>query len=140
MIKEQACEGYTTFSIPQNPPKHSVVEIIHPDGSHSGYATCVKLHNGHNGLLTAYHVVSSEGKAVHSLRNGAKIRLDAFKPFFENEFLDKSVSGASELGKCLGLLERKHGLRELACLVRSPSFRIREGSMEVQECEDNRKL
>nr|BBH43043.1 RNA-dependent RNA polymerase [Carrot red leaf virus] len=91
VIKEQACEGYTTFSIPQNPPKHSVVEIIHPDGSHSGYATCVKLHNGHNGLLTAYHVVSSEGKAVHSLRNGAKIRLDAFKPFFENEFLDISL-------------------------------------------------
>nr|SCO64859.1 P1 [Wild carrot red leaf virus] len=91
VTKEKACEGYTTFSIPQTPPKNSVVEITHSDGSHSGYATCVKLHNGHNGLLTAYHVVSHEEMAVHSLRNGAKIKLDAFKPFFENEILDISL-------------------------------------------------
>uniref|UniRef100_A0AB39A5B7 P1 n=1 Tax=parsley polerovirus TaxID=3238334 RepID=A0AB39A5B7_9VIRU len=90
-VKEKACEGFVTFSIPQNPPKNSVVEISYQDGSHAGYATCVKLHNGHNGLLTAQHVCVSEDMAVHSLRNGQKIKLELFKPLFSNAELDLSL-------------------------------------------------
>nr|WIL96157.1 P1 protein [Carrot polerovirus 1] len=90
-VKEKACEGFVTFSIPQSPPKNSVVEISYQDGSHAGYATCVKLHNGHNGLLTAQHVCVSEDMAVHSLRNGQKIKLELFKPLFTNSELDISL-------------------------------------------------
>ncbi|SCO64872.1 P1 [Torilis crimson leaf virus] len=91
IVKEKACEGYTTFSIPQTPPKNSVVEVIFKDGSHAGYATCVKLHNGHNGLLTAHHVCQDNDMAIHSLRNGAKIKLEQFKIFFSNSDLDVTI-------------------------------------------------
>ncbi|DAZ87627.2 TPA_asm: P1-P2 fusion protein [Trachyspermum ammi polerovirus] len=106
-VKEKACEGFVTFSIPQSPPRNSIVEISYQDGSHAGYATCVKLHNGHNGLLTAQHVCGSEDMAVHSLRNGQKIKLGLFKPLFSNAELDLALymgppSWESSLG-CSGV-------------------------------------
>nr|WIL96164.1 P1 protein [Carrot polerovirus 2] len=88
IVMEKACEGFTTYSIPQTPTKNSVVEIVYSDGSHAGYATCVQLYNGHRGLLTAHHVQSASDMAVHSLRNGNKIKLDDFKIIFSNSDLD----------------------------------------------------
>nr|UVK78411.1 MAG: polyprotein [Plant associated polerovirus 2] len=79
--EEKACEGYTTYTIPQSPPKNSVLMIEYADGSHSGYATCVRLYNGENALVTAYHVydqVKENGKLV-STRNGTKVPMNLFQ-------------------------------------------------------------
>nr|BAP16755.1 P1 protein [Beet western yellows virus] len=84
---EKSVEGFLSFKIPQSPPKHSVLQVQHPDGSHAGYATCVMLYNGTTGLLTARHVVSS-GCKVTSTRNGNKIPLSEFKVETESSTRD----------------------------------------------------
>nr|WBG54102.1 P1 protein [Beet western yellows virus] len=84
---EKSVEGFLSFKIPQSPPKNSVLQVQHPDGSHAGYATCVTLYNGTTGLLTAQHVVSSGCKVV-STRNGNKIPLSEFKVEVESSTRD----------------------------------------------------
>lgn len=84
---EKSVEGFLSFTIPQSPPKNSVLQVQHPDGSHAGYATCVMLYNGTTGLLTAQHVVSSGCKVV-STRNGNKIPLSEFKVEIESPTRD----------------------------------------------------
>nr|ADR74376.1 P1 protein [Beet western yellows virus] len=84
---EKSVEGFLSFKIPQSPPKHSVLQVQHPDGSHAGYATCVMLYNGATGLLTAQHVVSPGCKVV-STRNGNKIPLSEFKVEIESTARD----------------------------------------------------
>nr|AFK28057.1 hypothetical protein P2 [Cucurbit aphid-borne yellows virus] len=84
---EKSVEGYLSFKIPQNPPKNSVLQVQYKDGSHAGYATCVTLYNGTNGLLTAYHVAVPGSKVV-STRNGSKIPLSEFRSIMESEKRD----------------------------------------------------
>nr|UXK95476.1 P1 protein [Beet western yellows virus] len=84
---EKSVEGFLSFKIPQTPPKNSILQVQHPDGSHAGYATCVMLYNGTTGLLTAQHVVSSGCKVV-STRNGNKIPLSEFKVEIESPTRD----------------------------------------------------
>nr|WEW07493.1 P1 protein [Cucurbit aphid-borne yellows virus] len=84
---EKSVEGYLSFKIPQNPPKNSVLQVQHKDGSHAGYATCVTLYNGTNGLLTAHHVAVPGSKVV-STRNGNKIPLSEFRSIMESEKRD----------------------------------------------------
>nr|WEW07517.1 P1 protein [Cucurbit aphid-borne yellows virus] len=84
---EKSVEGYLSFKIPQNPPKNSVLQVQYKDGSHAGYATCVTLYNGTNGLLTAHHVAVPGSKIV-STRNGSKIPLSEFRSIMESEKRD----------------------------------------------------
>ena len=81
---EKSVKGFLSFKIPQSPPKHSVLQVQYEDGSHAGYATCVTLYNGTNGLLTAYHVAAPGSKIV-STRNGNKIPLSEFRSIMESE-------------------------------------------------------
>nr|QVW10174.1 P1 [Cucurbit aphid-borne yellows virus] len=84
---EKSVEGFLSFKIPQSPPKHSVLQVQYKDGSHAGYATCVTLYNGTNGLLTAHHVAVPGSKIV-STRNGNKIPLSEFRSIMESEKRD----------------------------------------------------
>nr|BBA57830.1 P1 [Cucurbit aphid-borne yellows virus] len=84
---EKSVEGYLSFKIPQSPPKNSVLQVQYKDGSHAGYATCVTLYNGTNGLLTAHHVAVPGSKVV-STRNGNKIPLSEFRSIMESEKRD----------------------------------------------------
>nr|WMZ16740.1 MAG: RNA-dependent RNA polymerase [Cnidium polerovirus 1] len=80
---EKAVDGYISIPITMSPPSNSIVEIIY-EGSeaHAGYATCVKLHNGYNGLLTSSHIFTSNGKyAVRSLRESSKGATIGIKDF-----------------------------------------------------------
>lgn len=84
---EKSVEGYLSFKIPQNPPKNSVLQVQYKDGSHAGYATCVALYDGTNGLFTAHHVAVPGSKVV-STRNGNKIPLSEFRSIMESEKRD----------------------------------------------------
>lgn len=83
--KEKAVKGFITYSIEQNPPRNSVLLVTYEDGSHAGYATCVRLYNGEIALLTAAHVVkNAAGGKIASTRNGNKIPLGEFKEVILN--------------------------------------------------------
>nr|BBJ35820.1 protein P1 [Cucurbit aphid-borne yellows virus] len=84
---EKSVEGFLSFKIPQSPPRNSVLQVQYKDGSHAGYATCVTLYNGTNGLLTAHHVAVPGSKIV-STRNGNKIPLSEFRSVMESEKRD----------------------------------------------------
>nr|WIV69433.1 P1 [Stellaria aquatica mottle polerovirus A] len=73
---EKAIMGFTSFEIPQQPPRNSVVEIQYKDGSHSGYASCVKLVNGEIALMTALHGLQDEDLKV--VGAGGSIPLSKF--------------------------------------------------------------
>lgn len=64
--EEQMSAGFKSYNIPQIPPKKSVVVITHPDSTHKGYGTCVKLENGSVAIVTAYHCVD-ESKAAGAI-------------------------------------------------------------------------
>ncbi|QZR95587.1 P1 protein [Plantago asiatica virus A] len=88
--REKACEGYTTYTIPQNPPKNAVLMAEYPDNSHAGYATCIRLFNNENALVTAYHVweqIRENGKIV-STRTGTKIPANLFQEVVGNPTAD----------------------------------------------------
>nr|AFM68924.1 P1 [Cucurbit aphid-borne yellows virus] len=84
---EKSVEGFLSYNIPQSPPKNSVLQVQYKDGSHAGYATCVTLYDGTNGLLTAHHVAVPGSKIV-STRNGNKIPLSEFRSIMESEKRD----------------------------------------------------
>nr|UYL94464.1 MAG: peptidase S39 [Panicum distortion mosaic virus] len=84
---EKAVEGYQAYSIPQNPPKKSVVEIRRPDKSHIGYATSVLLYNGKSALVTANHNIE-EGCEFYSPRTGRAIKAADFRLLFSSKELD----------------------------------------------------
>nr|AAZ57426.1 P1-P2 [Beet mild yellowing virus] len=95
-VCERSVKGFLTFTIKQSPPRNCILQIQHADGSHAGYATCVTLFDGTNGLLTAQHVVDDfyEGDPkktlkVVSTRNGNKIPLDEFRVTYTSEKRDQ---------------------------------------------------
>lgn len=79
-IGEKALNGFLTFRVPQDPPKKSVLLLQYPSGSHAGYATCIRLLNGRNALITAAHIVDAKHGPmwVVSSRNGNKIPWSEF--------------------------------------------------------------
>ncbi|USV27787.1 P1 [Soybean chlorotic leafroll virus] len=100
--EEKCCEQFLTFSISQDPPKRSQLVFQNEDGKHVGYGTCIRLFNGTNGLITAYHVASSAYKVV-STRNGNKIPLSAFKPLMVSPLYDQALyEGPCEWESLLG--------------------------------------
>lgn len=80
-INERAVEGFVTISIPQTPPKNCVLNIAQRVSNdvlqHLGYATCVSLLNGENGLLTSHHLLTAvDDVCVQSFRNGKAMDID----------------------------------------------------------------
>nr|BBG75755.1 P1 protein [Brassica yellows virus] len=80
-LYEKAIDGFKSFTIPQSPPKTCVIPITHASGNHAGYASCVKLYNGENALLTATHVLRDCPNAIAVSARGlqARIPLAEFK-------------------------------------------------------------
>nr|UVV38542.1 P1 protein [Potato leafroll virus] len=86
---EKAVEGYKGFSVPQKPPKSAVIELQHENGSHLGYANCIRLYSGENALLTAEHCL--EGAFAMSLKTGNRIPMSTFFPIFKSARNDISI-------------------------------------------------
>nr|BBG75762.1 P1 protein [Brassica yellows virus] len=88
-LYEKAIDGFKSFTIPQSPPKSCVIPITHASGNHAGYASCVKLYNGENALLTATHVVRDSPNVVAISAKGLKTRI----PLAEFKTIAKSDRG-----------------------------------------------
>nr|BBG75734.1 P1 protein [Brassica yellows virus] len=88
-LYEKAIDGFKSFTIPQSPPKSCVIPITHASGNHAGYASCVKLYNGENALLTATHVLRDCPNAVAISAKGLKTRI----PLAEFKTIAKSDKG-----------------------------------------------
>nr|AAL77938.1 polyprotein [Potato leafroll virus] len=86
---ERAVEGYKGFSVPQKPPKSAVIELQHENGSHLGYANCIRLYSGENALVTAEHCL--EGAFATSLKTGNRIPMSTFFPIFKSTRNDISI-------------------------------------------------
>nr|QTJ01866.1 RNA-dependent RNA polymerase [Phasey bean mild yellows virus] len=100
--EEKCCEQFLSFTINQDPPKKCQLVFQKEDGKHAGYGTCVRLFNGTNGLLTAYHVASNSSKVV-STRTGNKIPLSQFKPLIVSPLYDQVLYvGPTEWESLLG--------------------------------------
>nr|AHA42475.1 RNA-dependent RNA polymerase [Sugarcane yellow leaf virus] len=84
---EKLVQGFKSFAVPMSPPGHSVLEIVHPDDSHMGYASCVRLKNGEEALMTSVHCISDSFK-VRSFRNGIKIPLTEFQVLLPANAMD----------------------------------------------------
>nr|WFQ96446.1 P1 [African eggplant yellowing virus] len=80
-VPEKSVKGFVSVKIPQSPPRGSVLLIQHDDGSHAGYASCVKLYDGTLALMTCEHVAMGvEGGRVVSTKTHNKIPLNLFTP------------------------------------------------------------
>nr|QOY46916.1 RNA-dependent RNA polymerase [Turnip yellows virus] len=88
-LYEKAIDGFKSFTIPQSPPKSCVIPITHASGNHAGYASCVKLYNGENALMTATHVLRDCPNAVAISAKGLKTRI----PLAEFKTIAKSDKG-----------------------------------------------
>ncbi|DAZ87633.1 TPA_asm: P1 protein [Foeniculum vulgare polerovirus] len=93
-VNERAVEGFVTITIPQSPPKNCVLNLAQRTSPttlhHLGYATCVSLHNGENGLLTSHHLLTEvDDVCVQSFRNGQAMDIDErFKILFVDKRRD----------------------------------------------------
>ncbi|QBR53289.1 RNA-dependent RNA polymerase [Siratro latent polerovirus] len=100
--EEKCCEQYLSFKIKQDPPKKCQVVFQNDEGKHCGYGTCIRLFNGTNGLITAYHVASTATKVV-STRTGTKIPLSQFEPLMVSQQYDQALyAGPKEWESLLG--------------------------------------
>nr|WOP79043.1 P1-P2 fusion protein [cacao polerovirus] len=92
VIREKSVDGFLSFEIDQKPPKNSVLEIdyVNFEFGHVGYATCIKLFNGKNGLLTCAHCLD-EHYAVRSTVTGNKIKMVEFREIYVSEKLDLAI-------------------------------------------------
>nr|ACF48393.1 P1 protein-P2 fusion protein [Beet western yellows virus] len=132
---EKSVEGFLSFKIPQSPPKHSVLQVQHPDGSHAGYAKCVMLYNGTTGLLTARHVVSS-GCKVTSTRNGNKIPLSEFKVETESSTRDLLLmAGPPNWEGTLACKAVHFQTAPYLCKCKATFFAFNEGAWESSNAE-----
>jgi hypothetical protein len=83
-----AVKGFNSYTINQSPPKNSVLRVEYDDGSHCGYATCVRLFNNETGLLTASHVCDEGVKIVGK---GGKIPLSQFNVLISSTDRDVAI-------------------------------------------------
>nr|UVK78417.1 MAG: polyprotein [Plant associated polerovirus 3] len=101
--KEMAVRGSVPIKIRQSPPKNSVVEISHSDGSHAGYGSAIMLQNGMPAMITAEHVITS-GSTVHGVKTGNSLKIDVFKPVLVSKKLDLAIFyGPSQWTSLLGV-------------------------------------
>lgn len=89
-FNEKAVAGYSSFSVPQVPPKKSALFIRRKDKTHIGYATSVRLFNGINAVITAEHNIE-EGCELYSPRTRAAISVNEFTAVFMSPELDIAI-------------------------------------------------
>nr|UKD40729.1 P1 [Tobacco vein distorting virus] len=84
--EEKQVKGFVSLKIPQSPPRGCVLLVQHEDGSHAGYASCVKLFDGTLALMTCHHVGTGVPKGkVASSKTTNKIPLSLFTPLISSE-------------------------------------------------------
>jgi hypothetical protein len=86
---ERATEGFVSFAVPLKPPRSAVIELQYENGSHLGYANCIRLYSGENALVTAEHCL--EGAFAHSRVTGNRLPLASFKPLFSTTEGDLAI-------------------------------------------------
>ncbi|ULN99193.1 serine peptidase P1 [Pterostylis polerovirus] len=99
-VDEKAVEGYRSFTVNMKPPKSAVLQLIYEKGDHAGYANCIRLYNGENALITAYH----NGVDLTVVgKTGNKIPLSQFKELFAHPPTDiRILVGPPNWEGCLG--------------------------------------
>ncbi|AQV03229.1 P1 protein [Cowpea polerovirus 1] len=115
---EMAVKGFVTHDIHMKPPRDSQLLMAWDDGSHAGYATCIRLYNGTNALVTAAHCRKHEGFVV-STKTKNRIPINAFKPLcvdVKNDFA--LFEGPMEWESLLGC----------KAVAATPMYLIRKGS------------
>ncbi|UKD40709.1 P1-P2 [Tobacco polerovirus 1] len=86
---EKAVEGFRSFVVPQKPPKSAVIELQHENGSHLGYANCIRLYSGENALVTAEHCL--QGAYAASMKTGNRIPMSSFIPIYKSNPRDIAI-------------------------------------------------
>ncbi|ARD08874.1 ORF1 [Tobacco virus 2] len=86
---EKAVEGFKGFVVPQKPPKSAVIELQHENGSHLGYANCIRLYSGENALVTAEHCL--QGAYAASMKTGNRIPMSSFTPIYKSNPRDIAI-------------------------------------------------
>lgn len=89
-FNEKSVAGFDSYSIPQSPPKKSVITLRRADKTHVGFAVCIRLFNNSNALVTSEHNLR-EADAFYSPRTGRAIKLAEFKVIFKDADLDIAI-------------------------------------------------
>ncbi|AAF62531.1 RNA-dependent RNA polymerase P1 [Cereal yellow dwarf virus RPS] len=89
-FNEKSVAGFDSYSIPQSPPKKSVITLRRADKTHVGFAVCIRLFNNSNALVTSEHNLR-EADAFYSPRTGRAIKLAEFKVIFKDADLDVAI-------------------------------------------------
>lgn len=89
-FNEKAVAGFDSYSVPQSPPKKSVITLRREDKTHVGFAVCIRLFNNSNALVTSEHNLK-EADAFYSHRTRRAIRLAEFKPIYVDADLDIAI-------------------------------------------------
>lgn len=90
VVKEKMTKGFGSYDMVMSPPKKCVLEMLHDDEQHCGYASCILLADGTVGLLTSYHVME-EAYWIKSHKTGNKIRTSDFRPLSHSQRADLSI-------------------------------------------------
>ncbi|AAY90038.1 RNA-dependent RNA polymerase [Chickpea chlorotic stunt virus] len=90
IVKEKMTKGFGSYDMIMSPPKSCVLEMLHDDEQHCGYASCILLADGTVGLLTSYHVME-EAYWVKSNKTGNKIKTSDFRPLTQSQNADLSI-------------------------------------------------
>nr|WFF64107.1 MAG: P1 protein [Cereal yellow dwarf virus RPS] len=89
-FNEKSVAGFDSYSIPQSPPKKSVITLRRADKTHVGFAVCIRLFNNSNALVTSEHNLR-EADAFYSPRTQRAIKLAEFKVIFRDADLDVAI-------------------------------------------------
>ncbi|BAV90575.1 RNA-dependent RNA polymerase P1 protein [White clover mottle virus] len=90
MMKEKMTKGFGSYDMMMSPPKSSVLEVLHDDEQHCGYASCILLADGTVGLLTSQHV-AEDAYWIKSHKTGNKIKFSEFKPLIKSQKGDITI-------------------------------------------------
>nr|AEI55838.1 P1 [Chickpea chlorotic stunt virus] len=90
IVKEKMTKGFGSYDMIMSPPKSCVLEMLHDDEQHCGYASCILLADGTVGLLTSYHVIE-EAYWVKSHKTGNKIKTSDFRPLTQSRNADLTI-------------------------------------------------
>nr|BEH12039.1 RdRp P1-P2 fusion protein [Cereal yellow dwarf virus RPV-33WO] len=86
-FNEKTVSGYNSYSVPQSPPKRSVVLMRRDNKEHIGYANCIRLFNGENAIVTVAHNIEERGE-FYSPRTGRAIPVTEFRVIFASDRMD----------------------------------------------------
>nr|ABP68798.1 RNA-dependent RNA polymerase [Cereal yellow dwarf virus RPV] len=89
-FNEKTVSGYDSYSIPNTPPKRSVIMMRRQNKEHIGYANCIRLFDGRNAIVTVAHNIE-EGCSFYSSRTSGSIPITEFRVIFESKIMDIAI-------------------------------------------------